>query len=91
MKKVFTASEYLKALGEARKWLEQQGYFLGTLQGEAPMGIAKSNWVCTKWVNFTIDGIRTLEGYICAGDKRFGDITVVLFDEDDLKTTDIPE
>lgn len=86
MKKIFKTEKDFDGFYSANNWLKEYEYFEGSMQRGAPIGLSKEDWVegC-KWRNLTQEGKESLDGIIAAGDKRNGDVTIIIFDEKDKK------
>jgi hypothetical protein len=82
MRKTFKAGEDFDAFYAAEKWLRENGYSIGSMEREKPIGIAKGDCYISKWRNLGEDKAR-LDGVIASGDKRNSDITVIIFDDAD--------
>lgn len=70
----------------AEKWLEGQGYRVGSMCSPEPTGFADGNkyGYVGKWWNIGPDGRKLLSGRIERNnDFRNNDVTVIVFDEVD--------
>ena len=86
MKKEFAGSKDFEAYYAAEKWIRESGLHDGSMQRDAPIAITKDDWCAgMKWRDIYREGKLTLDGIICAGDKRNGMVTIVMFDEDDAR------
>jgi hypothetical protein len=70
-----------KAITEARKYVENLGYNVGSMQSSAPMGISKKyQGYISKWRNMTSNEHSMLDGYIISNDMRNGNVEVVIWE-----------
>jgi hypothetical protein len=60
----------------AVKWLESQGYSVGSMQARSPTGFVKGNCVVSKWRSLSEVDKFDLDGQIEAGDFRHGTVVV---------------
>jgi hypothetical protein len=74
--KTFDATEDFKAITEARKFLDEQGFSVAHMQAGAPMGIKKGVWDIQKWRNLSDSDKKLMDGVIL-GNFRNGPITVI--------------
>ena len=86
MRKVFKAADDFEAFYAAQKWLREEGYAVGSMERDCPIGIAKGDCYISKWRNLGSDRER-LDGVMAEGDKRNGDVTVIIFDDADPRGT----
>ena len=86
MRKTFKAHGNFEAFYAAEKWLRENGYSVGSMERDAPIGIAKGDCYISKWRNLGNDK-TLLDGVIVEGDKRDGDVTIIIFDEADPQGT----
>lgn len=82
MRKTFKADGDFKAFYAAENWLRENGYSTGSMERDEPIGIAKGDCYISKWRNLGEDK-DLLDGVIARGDKRNGDVTVIIFDNTD--------
>jgi hypothetical protein len=86
--KVFAGNgETFGAVAEAKKWLYRFGFDVGSMQREAPIGIAR-NADIAKWHNLGHDR-KLLDGAMVSNDWREGSVTVYL--AFDPTATPLPE
>jgi len=67
------------AITEARKYLEGQGYSVGRMCANAPIGFKEGNWDIQKWYNLDVDDKKLLDGIITSKDFREGTVTVEIY------------
>jgi hypothetical protein len=80
MVKIFKHNgQAFSAISEAEKWCKENGYSVGTMCAEYPMGIKKGNYHIEKWRNLSSEDIDKLDGHI-SGEFRSGDVTITLKD-----------
>jgi hypothetical protein len=82
MRKVFKAGNDFEAFYAAEKWAKENGYSVGSIERDAPIGLAKGDCYISKWRNLGEDRER-LDGVIARGDKRTSDVTVIIYDDTD--------
>lgn len=76
--KVFESTgETFSAITNAEKWASEKGLTIGSMQREAPMGLAKNAEYVSKWYNLGPD-VKRLDGAIVGEDKREGSVTIFL-------------
>ena len=83
MKKTFDQTGTFEAIGEAKKYLTDNGYSYGSMQGSDPVSILKGDYYIEKWRNLSPGEKRGLDGTITGTDKRNGPVTVEIFEGDD--------
>ena len=69
-----------KAIHEARKYVKDLGYNIGSMQGSAPIGISKKYDYISKWRNMSHVEHASLDGYIISNDMRNGNVEVVIWE-----------
>lgn len=79
MKKEFTESGDFEAYYAASKWLDENGFSLGSMQRDDPIGIMKGDYCIAKWRNLSAADKRGLHG-VLTGDKRNGPVTIEIFE-----------
>jgi hypothetical protein len=85
MRKTFKENGAFGAVYEAEKWLKENGYSIGSMDSDAPIGVAKGEGrYISKWHNLGEDKVL-LDGVIARGWKRDSDITIIIFDDVDPK------
>jgi len=89
MKKIFkagTIEDSFRGYYDAESWIREQGFHDGSMQRDCPIGISKEDWVggC-KWRYLTENDRNDLDGVMISNDYRNGDVTVVIFDEEDKR------
>lgn len=82
MRKVFKADGDFGAFYAAEKWVRENGYSVGSMERDRPIGLAKGDYYISKWRNLGEDKLL-LDGVIAEGSKRENDITVIIFDDED--------
>jgi hypothetical protein len=75
MKKTFKVSGTFESYYAACKWLSENGYSYGSMQGDAPIGIMKGEWNISKWRNMTSKEQKSLDG-VMTGEFREGEVVV---------------
>lgn len=79
VKKVeFEACGTFGAISEARKYLEEKGFRIGSMCGDEPIGFAPSseyNYIA-KWYNIKRDEHKFLTGVIKSDDFREGGVVI---------------
>lgn len=77
--KTFPATGTFEAVGAAEKWLKENGYAYGSMQRDAPIGIAREEETSyiSKWRNLGGDA-SLLNGAMVSDDFREGSVTIVL-------------
>ena len=80
MRRVFDQTGDFEAYNAACSWLKEQGYSVGRMQREEPIGVKKGDWDIAKWRNLSQVDIAGLDGTITGDSKRTGPITVELKD-----------
>ena len=83
MKKTFNQTGTFEAIRTAEKWLADNGYSYGSMQGRDPIGILKGDIYIPKWRNIPAYGRKKLDGTITGTDKRNGPVTVEIFEGDE--------
>ena len=83
MKKTFNQTGTFEAMHEAGKWLTDNGYSYGSMQGRDPIGILKGDYYIGKWRNIRSAERGKLDGTITGTDKRNGPVTVEIFEGDE--------
>jgi hypothetical protein len=81
MRKAFKTGNDFDAFYAAEKWLKQNGYSIGSMECDRPIGIVKGDCYIPKWRY--VDDRAALDGVIATGGKRNCDITVIIFDDAD--------
>jgi hypothetical protein len=84
MRMVFKADGDFGAFYAAEKWCCDNGYSVGSMERDRPIGLAKGNYDISKWHNLGSDK-QLLDGVIAEGSKRENDVTVIIFDDVDQK------
>lgn len=84
MRKIFKAGSDFEAFYAAEKWLHERGYSAGSMERDSPIGIVHGDCYISKWRNLGTDKER-IDGVIAEGDKRNGDVTIIIFDDTDPK------
>lgn len=84
MRKTFKAKDDFEAFYAAEEYLKENGYSIGSIERNAPIGVAKGDCYISKWCNLGSDR-KFLDGVIAEGDKRNGDVTIIIFDDVDVK------
>jgi hypothetical protein len=81
MQKVFpNTGEDFSGYDAARKWCEDNGYSVGSMQAGAPTGVAKGVGIqISKWRNLGEDE-ELLDGKITGDNFRHGSVTLTLKD-----------
>lgn len=69
--------ESFNAVNAAEAWLKGHGFTLGSMQRDAPIGVARESEYISKWFNLG-DDVKLLDGAILGEDKRNGPVTVCL-------------
>lgn len=82
MRKTFKADGAFGAFYAAETWLRDNGYSVGSMERDRPIGIAKGDCDISKWSNLGADK-ALLDGVIAGGSKRDSDITIIIFDNTD--------
>lgn len=78
--KKFPAHGTFLAVGDAESYLRENGYCIGSMQRNAPIGFAGGDCeYVSKWRNMTRDEHKSLDGVILSDDFREGDVSVVFF------------
>lgn len=78
MTKVFENTGDFAAINAAEKWCADQGYTVGRMDGDNPIGIAKGVNYISKWHNFQPGDTERLGGRITSRNFRDGPVTVTL-------------
>lgn len=81
-REVFEGIEAFEALRAAEKWLEQNGYSVGSgCAASKKRAIKKGAWLVAKWRNLTAAERVNIEGMMTAagGDFRNGPVIVELY------------
>ena len=84
MRKTFNVEGDFKSFYAAEAWLRENGYSTGSMQRDSPIGVAKGECCISKWRNLG-DDMKLLDGIIAEGDKRNGEVTVIIFDSVDVR------
>ena len=79
MKKTFDNPGDFDAPRSAELWLKEKGYSVGAMQGSAPRGILKGEFLIAKWRNLNAHDRNVLDGQL-TGDSRSGPITVEIYE-----------
>ena len=82
MKKIFTEEGTFKAFNAATKWCKDNGFSVGSMQRDAPIGLMRGDYQISKWRNLRKQEIYELDGKI-TGDKWNGPVWVEIFNTDD--------
>lgn len=61
---------------DARKWLDENGYSYGSMQGSSPIAIFKGDCIIAKWRNLSTQDKKLLHGTIESSDHRNGSVRV---------------
>lgn len=77
--KVFTGDEAFEAFRTAEEFLANRGFSVGSMQRDDPIGVMYGDCSIAKWRNLSAMERIGLHGVI-QGNKRFGPVTVVIFD-----------
>lgn len=67
------------AIAKAESWLKANGYSIGSMQGNNPIGVMRGDVYISKWFNMTPDEQLSLHGTL-TGDYRNGDVTLTIKD-----------
>jgi hypothetical protein len=62
---------------DACKWLQDNGYSYGSMQGNSPIGVMAGDHNIPKWRNLSSQDIAQLDGRL-TGDPRNGPITLTI-------------
>lgn len=65
---------------DATEFLKEHGYSIGSMQRDAPIGVAKGDAYISKWRNLG-DDVRQLDGVMVSDNFREGGVTVYLAQE----------
>lgn len=68
--KIFPKGDTFQAITEAEKYLKKNGYSLGSMQREAPIGIAKGEVYIAKWRDIALSDYSLLDGVIVPIEER---------------------
>lgn len=79
--RIFEEKGDFAAYNAAEKWLTDQGYSVGSMQREAPVGFKKGDYSIAKWRNLDNEDKALLDGVIEGESKREGPITVTFYKE----------
>lgn len=85
MRKTFKVDGDFGAFYAAEKWCKDNGYSVGSMERERPIGLAKDASYVSKWCNLSGSDKKILDGVIAEGSKRNNDVTVIIFDEVDQR------
>jgi hypothetical protein len=80
MKTTFAQTGDFSAMNEAEKFLEANGYSIGSCERGSPRGILKGDWTIAKWRNLDKTDVAAMHGKM-TGDMRNGPVLVELFEE----------
>ena len=70
-----------EAHADAVEFLKENGYSVGSMQRDMPIGVAKGEDVyISKWMNLG-DDVKQLDGVLLSDDFREGSVTVLLSEE----------
>lgn len=82
LEQTFTGSksESFVAITKARKYLKDNGYVVGSMECDKPIGFAPADeyGYISKWSNMDRNGHAKLTGRLETRDHRHGDVTLVL-------------
>lgn len=67
------------AINDARQWLKNEGYEIGSMQGDAPIGFAKGVSYIAKWRNISPNEWKYLDGVLISEDFREGGVKILFF------------
>ena len=70
-----------EAFHAAEEFCKEQGFSVGRMQREAPIGIKRGNYDIQKWRNLDRDDRKLMDGAIIGSDKRHGPVIVVWAEE----------
>lgn len=70
-------SEDFSATHDATEYAKKLGLTIGSMQSDAPMGLAKDAEYVSKWRNLGSD-VKHLDGAIIGKSKRNGPVTILL-------------
>lgn len=76
LEKIFEGDEFT-ALDKAVAFCKGKGFSVGSMQREAPIGIARGDCYISKWRNMTLEDKKGLDGVIVGESKRKGPVTVL--------------
>ena len=65
------------AINESKKFLESKDFSVGSMQGDAPIGVARGDCYISKWRNLGTD-ISQLDGALVSDDFRNGSVVLYL-------------
>lgn len=65
----------------AEKWCTENGYSVGSMQRDFPIGIHKGDWQIPKWLNMNSEDRDGLDGYMESNDFRTGTVRIVIKDK----------
>lgn len=71
----FHAAGPFNAFAEAKAYCKERGLSVGTMQGDAPIGLKYGDYAIAKWRNLSDNEKQALDGTI-TGNKRNGPVVV---------------
>lgn len=77
----FDADGDFRAVGEAERWLEEQGISYGSMQRGAPIGLMRGDVAIAKWRNLSREERDALDGTMESVSFRHGPVFVRLRDK----------
>jgi len=81
--KTFARSDTtFEAIRKAEAFAREQGFSVGRMQSDAPMGLKRGDVDIQKWRNIDFSDRRRIDGAILGADKRHGPVTVCWTDEE---------
>jgi len=75
----FKPSGTFGAVTEAREWLKTEGYVIGSMCGDEPIGFSKVADYIAKWRNISPIEWKKLDGILISDDFREGDVKILFF------------
>jgi len=80
--KVFGSEQTFAAYYAAEAFCQEQGFSVGRMQRDAPVGIKRGDWDIQKWRNRADKDRECMDGAIIGEDKRNGPVTVFYSEEE---------
>jgi hypothetical protein len=75
------SDQAFRSFHAAEVFCKEQGFSVGRMQRDSPIGIKRGEWDIQKWRNLDRKDRKLMDGAILGSDKRHGPILVVWCDE----------